>query len=177
MKTAFPTRQVMRRYRAPRPVGAEALEALAEPAPESNLYRLVAGLDAARTPMSLADAQALGDLFSRKLLLQGANPLTLRALVAAIAAIADPPLPLRRMFLVAEGAQFVAAGPGARRLLRSAPLEIAGDDEVEVEIRLRGPAGDARLTATLSSLAEFNLGFALDWRPGPADTYGGWHLP
>ena len=73
----------------------------------------------------------------------------------------------------------LAASPGAERLLRSETLGLApGHEALRVEIQLRGPAGEARLTAELNALAAFNARFGLDWRPDPApETYGGWRLP
>ena len=55
------------------------------------------------------EVQALGDVFSRGVLLGGRNPLTLRELDEAVGAI-EPKLPVRKMFLIAEGAQFAASG-------------------------------------------------------------------
>lgn len=82
------------------------------------LYRFLKGQDSSPAPMSGDEVGALGDVFSRDLLLRGSVPLTLRALDRAIAAMPAPGLPVRKMFLVAEGAQFVAAGkafePNAR---------------------------------------------------------------
>jgi hypothetical protein len=68
--------------------------------------------------MSADEASRLGDRFSRDILLAGQNPLTLRAVEKAIVGLREPALPIRRLFLVAEGAQFAAAGtqfePNAR---------------------------------------------------------------
>ena len=73
----------------------------------------------------------------------------------------------------------LAPSRGAERLLRSKTIELAsGDQAVRVEIRLRGPSGEARMTAELMCVASFNARFALDWNPDPApETYGGWRLP
>jgi hypothetical protein len=124
MKKEFPSRQVIRH--SPQLLEAAAatdpsspsILAFDEAPPSSHLFRLVAGEDSERSAMSVETAEALGDVFSRSILLKGRNPLTLRALDEAIAAIDDPPLPVRHMFLIAEGAQFAAAGrafePNAR---------------------------------------------------------------
>lgn len=69
------------------------------------LLRFVAGIDAAAAPMSPDDIRELGDLFSRGVLLKGGAPRTVRKLFEAVAAIDGPPLPLRRLFLIAEGGQ------------------------------------------------------------------------
>ena len=118
MKTRFPSRQVVAWSRSSDPgvdgddrFSARILGIDDEPAESpSNLFRFVVGADTNRTAMSRADAEALGDLFSQEILLKGSKPLTLRALDDAIAALSEPALPLKHMFLVAEGAQFVAAG-------------------------------------------------------------------
>jgi hypothetical protein len=68
---------------------------------------------------------------------------------------------------------------GPERLLRSEIIELASADQaVRVVIQLRGPSGEASMTAELTSVADFNARFALDWHPDPApETYGGWVLP
>ena len=73
----------------------------------------------------------------------------------------------------------LASSRGAARLLRSQTIDLASADQaVRVEIQLRGPSGEARMTAELTSIADFNARFALDWHPDPApETYGGWRLP
>lgn len=118
MRTQFPTRQVM--SKAPRLAAAAALArpirrpgvfATTQPqaAAEPLLLRFVNGEDVTARPMEPDEILALGDVFSRAVLLRGHNPLTLRELHQAIAAI-EPKLPVRKMFLVAEGAQFAASG-------------------------------------------------------------------
>lgn len=127
MRTEFPSRQVSPTLaRPPGRTGlfsllasftfgtAEAIEDVAPP----KLFRFLHGLDGAPRAMSDAEVHSLGDRFSRDVLLAGKNPLTLRELEAAVAALQGPALPLRRMFLVAEGAQFASSGitfePNAR---------------------------------------------------------------
>ncbi len=116
MRTVFPTRQIQaNRAAATGNASRSALTnsgatlAIDEQSP-SNLFRSVIGLDERPTAMPDVEVQALGDRFSGDILLKGGNPLTLRALAEAIENLADPALPIRRMFLVAEGAQAVAAG-------------------------------------------------------------------
>lgn len=75
------------------------------------LFRFVNGIDAAPKPMARAEVEALGDAFTREILLEGRAPLTLRSLAGAIGALAAPARPLRRMFLVAEGGQARSAEP------------------------------------------------------------------
>lgn len=117
LRTAFPTRQVVPSPPpAPRRgrlagffaglLGAAPAADVATP----TLQRFRKGLDAAPTPMTDAEIADLGDVFSQKVLLAGRKPMTLRALADAIAAITAPALALRKMFLVAEGAQAVMAG-------------------------------------------------------------------
>ena len=118
MRTEFPSRQVLARLRekTAHPAGDDLFSARIlgtddEPsASPSNLFRFIVGDDAQPVAMSVADAEALGDVFSREILLKGQNPLTLRDLDQAVAAVNAPALPMTRMFLVAEGAQFAAAG-------------------------------------------------------------------
>ncbi|GFE76083.1 hypothetical protein NTCA1_37320 [Novosphingobium sp. TCA1] len=69
------------------------------------MLRFVAGIDAAAAPMSLDELRKLGDPFSRGVLLKGGTPRTVRDLFEAVAAIDEPLLPLRRLFLIAEGGQ------------------------------------------------------------------------
>ena len=118
MRIDFPTRQVTSKLpvsSAERFTAGDASAGLRgdDSAPTTAvgpLYRFLAGRDADRAAMSADEVRALGDVFSREILLKGAVPLTLRDLVQAIADVQDPPLPMRRMFLVAEGAQFAASG-------------------------------------------------------------------
>jgi hypothetical protein len=123
MRTEFPSRQVSPSWRAPdrpRPsvlgavfgfFGLDGGAAQADSQPPA-LLRFLRGEDESPRPLTPAETAALGDVFSREVLAQGGHPLTLRALDQAIAGIASAPLPLRRMFLVAEGAQIAASGAG-----------------------------------------------------------------
>ena len=61
--------------------------------------------------MTPAEISLLGDVFTRNTLTNGNPPLTLRALVAAIDSVQGPALPIRHMFLIAEGAHFRNAAP------------------------------------------------------------------
>ena len=65
------------------------------------------------TPMTQAEITALGDPFTREILLRGGYPLTLSALVEAIETISSGGVafPIRKMFLVAEGGQFRLSNP------------------------------------------------------------------
>lgn len=71
----------------------------------TKLTRFVKGLDAAATSMPDDEVRALGDPFSRGVLLTAEPPKTVRQLFDAIAAMTDPVLPIRQVFLVAEGGQ------------------------------------------------------------------------
>ncbi len=73
----------------------------------------------------------------------------------------------------------LAPSHGAERLLRSRTVALASADQaVRVEIQLRGPSGEACMTAELTSVTDFNARFAVDSHPDPApETYGGWRLP
>jgi hypothetical protein len=75
------------------------------------LFRFLVGKDEIPVPMTVDQVRDLGDAFTVGVLLKGASPNTLRELHAAIGAM--PPtsaLPLRKMFLVAEGARAIASG-------------------------------------------------------------------
>ncbi|HEX2281606.1 MAG TPA: hypothetical protein VHG52_07575 [Thermomicrobiales bacterium] len=95
MRTEFPTRQIMARLHDPAP--GRSSDRQADPnilsaeedanVSPSNLFRLVVGIDQVRVPMGRAEASEHGDRFSRDILLQGLNPLTLRALDEAIAGL------------------------------------------------------------------------------------------
>jgi hypothetical protein len=74
------------------------------------LLRFVAGEEPSPIPMPLSQVQSLGDIFSRELLLKGLRPMTLQDLARDISQIEGPRLPIRKMFLIAEGAQIAAAG-------------------------------------------------------------------
>lgn len=115
MRTYFPTRQALSRTLEDSgdPLDRRSLEAPAwrpgiTDANETAvplLDRVVLGLDRLPRPMTLEEIEALGDLFSREVLLKGALPLTVRSLFEAIANIAEPRQVIRHLFLIAEGGQ------------------------------------------------------------------------
>lgn len=108
MRTEFPTRQV---------TAWPQLEDImaAGPGPAAIdvpiLLRFLKGADPQPQPMSRADIEGLGDVFSREILLKKTSPLTLRSLVASVEEALSTLLPIRRMFLVAEGAPFHVSNP------------------------------------------------------------------
>lgn len=111
MRTLFPTRQVMPPLNAGRPSGLRMLFAsvsntLNVTSPSPVLFQFLKGLDDAPKPMSTAEISALGDIFTREILLKESNPLTLRALLTVIGKIQNPALLVKKMFLIAEGATF-----------------------------------------------------------------------
>lgn len=149
MRTFFPTRQVVSRETVrhrelslphilggDQETGVDAADAGAGP---SVLARFVVGLDPQLRPMTADETAALGDPFSRGVLLKGRNPQTVRALLEEVAALADPAFPDRRMFLVAEGGQ-------AR--LSSDAFEFNG----RVVVVWRGAGADAKPDMMLSTV-------------------------
>lgn len=116
MRTRFPTRQVLANSaiaaaiaeRARARAGAIGAEATAEPL----LFSFVLGEDPKPREMARAEIEALGDVFTQRLILRGAQPMTVRELVDTIAALeGGDALRSRQMFLVAEGGQFQASHP------------------------------------------------------------------
>lgn len=109
MRTTFPTRQFGRTWSDRADIMATG------PVPGTPglpmLLRFLKGTDPQPQPMPRTEIESLGDVFSREILLKKTPPLTLRSLVASINGIQSTPLPLRRMFLVAEGAPFHASNP------------------------------------------------------------------
>ncbi len=118
MKEHYPTRQNIlpkdTRFYAASQIGRELP---ASPGAENAgqtplLLAAVVGLMMPPRPMSLEEIQALGDPFTSRILLKGAYPLTLRALIDSISALhGQDALPVRKLFLVAEGGQFRLANP------------------------------------------------------------------
>jgi hypothetical protein len=111
MRIHFQTRQVMPALpaRIPRISGRGSSTTLSRESAAATpplLFRFLRGLDDAPRPMSHDDISSLGDLFSREVLLKGEKPLTLRALLDTLSRTTSPALPIRKMFLVAEGAAF-----------------------------------------------------------------------
>jgi hypothetical protein len=120
MRTQFPTRQLLPaltstqtsralnfNMRVSATTSSESVADSTNPTPR--LLQFLHGVDATPKLMPLDDIVALGDVFTREILLKGDNPLTLRALLTAVAKVQSPALPVRKMFLVAEGATFRTA--------------------------------------------------------------------
>ena len=112
MRTFFPTRQVVsretvrhRELSLPQILGDDGQDEADPAAGPSVLARFVVGLDPQLRPMTAEETAALGDPFSRHILLKGRNPQTVRAVLDEVAALDQPAFPDRRMFLVAEGGQ------------------------------------------------------------------------
>lgn len=130
MTAEFPTRQVLAKHLEQRASGqltagrtaglatlrtafltATNAEAAAE-SPDSVLFQMVLGLDAAPRRMTVAEVSEFGDPFTSQLLLKGIVPLTLEQLSAAIDALAGGEArPLRKLYAVAEGASFQSTQP------------------------------------------------------------------
>ena len=110
MSELFPTRQVVPdpglRFRTAIQGGELASATAANQRLDSlNFMRFVAGLDTQPRFMAREEVRSLGDVFTTRLLLAGIVPTTMRELDQAIAELAEPALPVRNMFLVAEGGQ------------------------------------------------------------------------
>lgn len=112
MSIQFPTRQRVAR-RLQEEHGPARLAASpdggAAPVP---LAAMVLGVDIVPRPLGADEVAAFGDPFTRNLLLRGVVPMTLAELSAAIDALpAGEARPLRKLYVVAEGAPFQAAHP------------------------------------------------------------------
>ena len=109
MRDRFPTRQVVpdpsvaRPYRERDGVRLLTLDPVTLHA--APLMRFVMGEDAAPRMMSPEEVQALGDVFTRRLLLARVVPKTPRELIGAIRALVGPAFDRQSMFLIAEGGQ------------------------------------------------------------------------
>jgi hypothetical protein len=76
------------------------------------LLEMVIGVNDLPRPMSVAKVQEFGDPFTTLILLKGQVPLTLTQLGAAIEDLAgDDARPLRKLYVVAEGAAFQSTNP------------------------------------------------------------------
>jgi hypothetical protein len=76
------------------------------------LAAMVLGLDLAPRALSADEAASFGDPFTRNLLLKGVVPMTSAELAAAIDALPDGEArPLRKLYVVAEGAPFQSSHP------------------------------------------------------------------
>lgn len=146
MRTFFPTRQVVsretvrhRELSLPQILGGDGEDGADPVAGPSVLARFVVGLDPQLRPMTAEETAALGDPFSRHILLKGRNPQTVRAVLDDVAALDQPAFPDRRMFLVAEGGQ-------AR--LSSDTFEFNG----RIVVVWRGAGADAKPDMMLSTV-------------------------
>lgn len=122
-RTHFPTRQPMsealtegllraRSFQADNDPGEGSKtfstqgDGAADAADTAVLTRFVLGEDVMPMSMSKPDIEALGDAFTQRLLLREIVPRTVRELVDGISALpANMALPIRELFLVAEGGQ------------------------------------------------------------------------
>lgn len=110
MRSRFPTRQLMPAFPAADGAAGRGFSG-AGPVPDAPaLLRFVKGVDPAPRAMPTDEIAALGDAFTRNVLLAGRNPLTLRELLDSVAGIAAPDFSFRKQFLVAEGAHPRSAG-------------------------------------------------------------------
>lgn len=76
------------------------------------LFSTVIGIDTEPRPMDSSEINGLGDAFTKRFLLKGIVPLTLRDLLEGIDALdGDEVLPDRRVFLVAEGGRHRLSNP------------------------------------------------------------------
>lgn len=108
MKIKFDTRQVLSREMDAENISSTATHAESgtEGGEKPVLFAFILGIDERPRAMPLAEVQNLGDRFSRDILLKGGKPLTLDELITAISGFKDDAaLPMRKMFLVAEGGQ------------------------------------------------------------------------
>lgn len=124
MANEFPTRQVIRRHLAKSAISPldlasrtmsgdlDAFTAEVAVEPSSGLHAMVMGLDESRRAMPAEEVAAFGDPFTQEILLKGARPMTLSALVGAIDGFAgEQARPFRKLYAVAEGAHFKEAVP------------------------------------------------------------------
>lgn len=95
MRDRFPTRQVVPDQSDIRPYrerdGVSVLSLDADELPEVPFMRFVMGEDLAPRMMARDEVDALGDVFTRRLLLNGVVPKTLRELIGAISSLTGPP--------------------------------------------------------------------------------------
>ena len=114
LRIKFKTRQtVARRLEAlnfpTRELPAAMLESASglEDTGAPKLLAYIQGIDQHPRVMEDSEVETLGDVFTQNILLKGPIPHTLQELISAIEGMAAPnTLPLRKMFLVAEGGQF-----------------------------------------------------------------------
>jgi hypothetical protein len=106
MKIKFDTRQVFSRQMEAAKIPPTQPESGTEDAEKPVLFSFIMGIDQHPRPIPLAETQKLGDRFTQDILLKGKKPLTLDELITAITSFKDDAaLPMRKMFLVAEGGQ------------------------------------------------------------------------
>src|SRR5690348_8800046 len=102
MARKFPGRQIVPPFRVPKPrppetrrLASRTLTAgididVAATSPPPPMFKFRKGIEEKPEPMSDDEVRALGDVFSRRLILEGKSPLTLRALLEAIGSLSDP---------------------------------------------------------------------------------------
>jgi len=78
----------------------------------TTVVAFVDGIDAIPRVLDRAELESFGDAFSQRMLLTGTPPMTVRALLDGMSALpAGEALPVREMFLVAEGARKSLVNP------------------------------------------------------------------
>lgn len=112
MRTVSPRRQVMSGLiraddgeRGEQAAATMAAEVASGADGKPLLFAFLHGHDTEPRPMSPDEIRDLGDIFSQRIVLTAPSaPLTLGDLIQAIGSGTGPPLPIRKMFLVDEGA-------------------------------------------------------------------------
>lgn len=90
----------------PVPLGTESIESSLEWEFDNLFVSNIVGINKIPTVMSREEVLSLGDHFTQNIILQGKFPLDLRQLLDEISTLGgDKALPLRQLFLVAEGGQ------------------------------------------------------------------------
>jgi hypothetical protein len=106
------TRSALGADAIPTRIGSVALNTTVDSAEKPLLLSMVIGVDKAPRSMSRTEVEALGDAFTKSLLLRGVSPSTVRELATGIDTLPEElALPNRELFAVAEGAHFKPSHP------------------------------------------------------------------